>query len=115
MVMRKWIFVAAVFVAGCGGDPDFACDLVQKTGGATVHGCTEIDGIESAQSDAAAQSCAQLGGAVVDSCSSDGEVGICTVTQGGLTQAIHFYSEGGVTAAIAEEGCTKSSGTWTAS
>ena len=113
--MRQLIFFAAVFVAGCGGDPDFACDLIQKSGGFTAHGCTEIDGIDPSQSDAAAQSCAKLGGTVVDSCSTDGEVGICTVTQGGLTQAIHFYSGGGVTAAIAEEGCTKSKGTWSGS
>ena len=114
MLMRQWIFVGALFMAGCGG-PDLACDLVQKVGPLTSHMCSEIDGIDSTQADAAEQSCTALGGTLEGSCSSDGEVGICTVTQGDFTQSIHFYSEGGLTAVLAEQSCKSLNGTWTPS
>jgi hypothetical protein len=115
IVMRQLIFAAALLVAGCGGSPDFACDLVQTSGGVKSHGCTEIDEIDSSQIDAAASSCTELGGVVVDSCSSDGDLGTCSSTRGGITIDIHFYSEGGATAAVAEEACKRLEGTWTAS
>lgn len=113
--MRQLIFAAALLVAGCGGSPDFACDVTQTVSGVTSHGCTEINDISSDQVDAAASSCAKQKGVVVDSCSSDGDLGACSVTQGGITIAIHFYSDGGVTAAIAEEACKEIEGSWTAS
>ena len=114
-MMRQMIFAATLLLAGCGSNPDFACDLVQTQGGLTSHGCSELDNIDSAQIDAAASSCTKLGGTVVDSCSSDGDLGVCSVTQGGITQRLHFYSQGGITAALAEQGCTQLKGTWTPS
>lgn len=114
--MRQFIFAAAALLAaGCGSDPDFACDVTQTAGGVTSHACSEINGIEPAQADEAADSCLKIHGVVVDSCSTDGEVGVCTVTQGGLTQSLHFYSEGGFTAELGEKGCTSIKGTWTPS
>jgi hypothetical protein len=110
--MRQVIFAAALLVAGCGGGPDLACDLVQKNGGVTSHGCSEVDGLGSSQIDAAAQQCTEIGGTVVDSCSGDGDLGVCTITQGGLTQGLHFYSDGGVTEAIAAKACEDGKGTW---
>ncbi len=113
--MRQLIFAAALLVAGCGGGPDFACDVTQSAGGITSHGCTEIDNIDSTQVDAAASSCAEQKGVVVDSCSSDGDLGFCAITQGGITIDIHFYSAGGVTAALASQACDEIKGTWTGS
>ncbi len=112
--MRQLIFAAALLVAGCGGGPDFACDIVQTTGGVKSHGCTEIDEVDSSQSDAAAASCKQQGGVVVDSCPSEGDLGVCVFTSGGITGDVHFYSEGGVTAAIAKTACDQLKGSWTA-
>ena len=113
--MRQLIFAAALLVAGCGGGPDFACDIVQTTGGVKSHGCTEIAEVDSSQLDEAESACTQQGGGVVDSCSSDGDLGVCVFTSGGITGDVHFYSEGGVTAAIAELACKELEGSWTAS
>jgi hypothetical protein len=115
IVMRQMIFAAALLVAGCGGGPDFACDVTQTAGGISSHGCTEINNIDGAQVDAAASSCAEQKGVVVDSCSSDGDLGFCSLTQGGITIDIHFYSAPGVTADLGKQACDQLMGTWTAS
>ncbi len=112
-MLRQVIFAAALLVTGCGGSPDLACDQFVKSGGVTGHGCTEINNIEPAQVDAAAKACMDQGGVVVDSCSSDGDLGVCSFTQAGLTIDIHFYSDGGVTVPTAEAACAQIPGTWT--
>lgn len=116
IMIRRFFFawVLSLVLAGCGSDPDFACDVVKTQGGVTSHGCTEIEELADAQLALAPDLCAQLGGNLVDACQSEGDLGTCTQTLGGLTQRIHFYSDGGVTAAIAKDACDKAEGTWTA-
>jgi hypothetical protein len=113
--MRQMIFAAALLVAGCGRNPDLACDIVQKAGTVTAHGCFEIDNLDASQIAVGDKACRDQGGVVVDACATDGEVGVCSTTQGGLIEDLHFYSEGGVTAASGESVCKQIKGTWTAS
>lgn len=113
-MIRRFVFAFGLILAGCGSDPDFACDVVKTQGKLTSHGCTEIEELADAQLALAPDLCAQLGGNLVDACSSEGDLGICTQTLGGLTQLVHFYSDGGVTAAIAKQACDQAEGTWTA-
>lgn len=113
-VIRQAVFVLVLVLAGCGSKPDFACDVTQTNGGVKSHGCTEIAELSDAQLSLAPDLCKQLGGDLVDECPIEGDLGICTSTQGGLTQDIHFYSEGGVTAALAEQACQVAKGTWKA-
>jgi len=114
-MMRQVIFAAALFAAGCGRDPDFACDIVQTQGGVTSHGCSEIQELDDSLDGQTAGLCSQLHGTLVDSCSSDGDLGTCSATQGGITIDNHFYSDGGLTGALAEEACKLIQGTWTPS
>lgn len=112
-MVRVVLALLLLSTTGCGGDPDFACDI-KNVSGSGAHGCTEIDELSDAQESLAPSLCSQLKGELVGSCPSDGDLGYCSVTQGGLTQRLHFYSGGGVTAATAEAACKQTKGTWTA-
>ena len=61
----------------------------------------------------AKDACPLLGGVVVDSCSTAGQIGVSKLVSDGATQTIHFHEDGGVSAAEAEASCKKLAGTWT--
>ena len=113
-MIRRFVFAFGLILAGCGSDPDFACDVVKTQGNVTAHACTEIEELSDAQLPLAPGLCAQLGGTLVDACPSEGDLGICTQTVGGVTQLLHIYSDGGATVAIAKQACDQAKGTWTA-
>ena len=113
MFIARLTLASVMVLGGCGSTPDFACDIPVSTGGVTSHGCSEIDELPDGSESLAPGLCAQLGGKLVDECPSDGDLGICSATQGGITQKVHFYAEGGVTAAAAKVGCDSIKGTWT--
>lgn len=110
---RQIIFAAALLVAGCGGNPDVACNIVQKSAGTTVHLCEELDNLDSSQITAGHQLCSDQQGTLVDACATDGIIGMCTISQNGATGTIYFFPDGGVTATIAEQACQQSNGSWT--
>lgn len=114
MTLGRLALASLLALSGCGSTPDFACDIVQTVNGATAHGCSEIDELPDGTEGLGPGLCTQLKGKIVDACPSDGDLGFCSQTQGGLTQKLHFYSEGGVTAATAEAACKQIKGTWTA-
>ena len=104
---------AALFLAGCTETPDLACDIVDKSGPTSSHQCNELHSLDATQQKDAEDACPRLGGVIVDSCSTTGEIGVCTLTSDGLVQNIHFYP-GGLSAAEHEATCKQFAGTWTA-
>lgn len=111
---RQIIFAAALLMAGCGGNPDVACNIVQKSAGTTVHLCEELDNLDPSQITAGQQLCSDQKGALVNACSTDGIIGMCTTSsQNGATGTVYIFPDGGVTASIAEHACQQSNGTWT--
>jgi hypothetical protein len=115
--MRQIIIVAAaaLLLAGCSPAGSFACDIVDKSGPTTTHRCSVLDSLDATQQQDAEDACPLLGGTVVDACSTEGQIGVCTLVSDGATQTIHFYADGSVTAAEGEASCKKLAGTWTAS
>lgn len=115
--MRKPLIAAAaaLFLAGCVSSPDLACDLVDKSGPTPTHQCNELHSLDATQEKDAEDACPKLGGVIVDSCSTEGQIGVCALAFDGLTQKIHFYAGGSLTAAEHEATCKQLAGTWTGS
>jgi hypothetical protein len=117
IAMRQIITAAAaaLFVAGCSARGSFACDIVDKSGPTTTHRCSVLDSLDATQEQDAEDACPLLGGVVVDACTTEGQIGVCTLVSDGATQTIHFYADGSATAAESEASCKKLAGTWTGS
>jgi hypothetical protein len=114
--MRPLLLAAAsLLLPACGPVGTFACDIVDKSSAIEIHRCSELDLLDATQQQDAKDACPLLGGVVVDSCSTAGQIGVCKLVSDGATQTIHFYADGDVTAAEAEASCKKLAGTWTAS
>jgi hypothetical protein len=104
-----------LLLPACGPAGAFACDIVDKSGPTETHRCSELDLLDATQQQDARDACPLLGGVIVDTCTTQGQIGVCKLASDGATQTIHFYANGGVTAAEAEASCKKLAGTWTAS
>jgi hypothetical protein len=103
---------------GWGGDwteGDGGWGGVDKSGPTPTHRCSELDLLDATQQQDAQDACPRLGGVVVATCSTQGQIGVCKLVSEGAKQTIHFYEGGDVTAAEAEASCKKLLGTWRAS
>jgi hypothetical protein len=49
----------------------------------------------------------------VSSCPTTGELGYCTISDGGASESVYFYGNGTLTASQAQGACTAEGGTWT--
>ena len=115
IVIRQVCFAAALFLAGCAVSPDLFCDIVDTSGPTPSHQCNELHTLDATQEKDAEDACPKLGGVIVDACSTTGQIGTCALSVDGLTQKIHFYPGGGLTAADHEATCKQLMGTWTGS
>jgi starvation-inducible outer membrane lipoprotein len=106
---------AALLLTGCVVNPDLFCDIVDKAGPTPSHQCNELHSLDATQAKDAEDACPKLGGAVVDSCSTEGQIGVCSLSVDGIAQKIHFYGGGSLTAAEHEATCKQLMGTWTGS
>lgn len=112
-MVRQLIFTAALLLAGCGSGPAVACDEVLISGSLTVRTCTEIVELDSDQIDAEKQFCKNGGGIVIDACSIDNQLGVCTFIERGIPRETHLYAADGVTGAEGKIACDKIDGSWT--
>jgi hypothetical protein len=87
----------------------FSCHLV----GQGEHTCEEYDNFSPSTLSARQSDCTSTGGTAVTSCPSAMLLGTCTMNQRGVTRKMSYYSDGRITAAMAQMACTSFGGTWT--
>lgn len=113
VAVLSFIAAAGILSVGCGsGGGGVSCDL--KT--STSHICTTYDygslDPSGAAASAEASACTMQKG-TSGSCPSTASVGTCTVTSGGVSSAITYYSDVGmVTAASVKMACASIKGTF---
>ena len=91
--MRPVLLLAAallVLLPACGPVGAFACDIVDKSGPTEIHRCSELDLLDATQQQDAQDACPLLGGVVVATCSTQGQIGVCKLVSEGAKQTIHF-------------------------
>jgi hypothetical protein len=87
----------------------FSCNFIGQGG----HTCEEYDNFSPSNLSVRQSDCTSTGGTVVTSCPSAMLLGTCVMTQRGVTRKMSYYSDGNITAAMAQMACTSFSGTWT--
>jgi hypothetical protein len=108
------IFAFSFHVRAAERASSFFCNFI----GQGEHTCLEYDNFSPSYLSLLHSNCTSTDGTVVTSCPSAKLLGTCTMTQRGVTQKMSYYSDGGITAAMAEMACTSPDsvgfrGTWT--
>jgi hypothetical protein len=101
---------AGVTSMGTAGGSGFSCDFTMSG----VHQCALYENLPAADVQAEEGACSAEGGTSGTSCSDAGRLGTCSETAGGFTYSVSFYADAGLTAAVAQQACAASAGTWTA-
>jgi hypothetical protein len=89
-------------------DEPFSCD--ETVGG--THLCDVYSNLSASQVSAATTACTQASGTTGTFCPSTNALGVCSMTESGITVAVTYYAGGSLTASSAQSACTSSSGTW---
>jgi hypothetical protein len=114
--MIKMLLATVSLVIGCSGNPDIACDVLQKTSFATTHTCIELRDVASARVPTLQASCEKTGGTLVDACTTTHELGVCSTTQPSETVDQFFYSDDTTDTTAPDRGevtCQALEGAWT--
>jgi hypothetical protein len=104
------IFAFSFHVGAAERASSFSCNFI----GQGEHTCQEYDNFSPSNLSALQSDCTSTGGMAVASCPSPKLLGTCAHSQRGVTLKISYYSDGSITAAMAEMACTSlGGGTWT--
>jgi hypothetical protein len=103
------IFPSSFHVRAAERASSFSCNFI----GDGEHTCKEDDNFSPSNLSALQSDCTSTGGMAVTSCPTAKLLGTCAMTQRGLTQKMSYYSDGRITATMAEMACTFFRGTWT--
>ena len=107
------LIVGTSFI-GCFDDDDdsfdAACNFIDSA--TSYHMCLDFSDTEDASESGVENACNEMDGTVVAECPSEGLLGTCTFSEEGEDFVAYYYSDGNVTAELAQNACGILEGTW---